>query len=192
MLSSLTFFTTSLSRPLSMVDDVKFIPFCVPLPSIDDIGIVGMITIRSSSAVIWFGWGAIEAVGEEDVVNNVNNGSVGNGRPPMGSLALSMPPYISSRHDGVSSTQLLGGMSEDDMILGHQISARLAKRIGWPIFVSCSFGGWAGDSGGSVEGGAAIPVSSAGYDDSTQRHAVVLAEREISRILLLEKLARTP
>lgn len=160
---------------------VKFIPFCVPLSSIDDIGIVGMITIRSSSAVIWFGWGAIEAVGEEDVVNNV---TVGNGRPPMGSLALSMPPS-DSRQNGVSSTQLLGGMSEDDMILGHQISARLAKRIGWPIFVSCSFGGWAGDSGGSVEDG--------GFDDSTQRqHAVVLAERELSRILLLEKLARTP
>jgi hypothetical protein len=171
-----------------MVDDVKFIPFCVPLSSIDDIGIVGIITIRSSSAVIWFGWGAIEAVGEQDVVNNC---SVGNGRPPMGSLALSMPPY-NSRQNEVSSTQLLGGMSEDDMILGHQISARLAKRIGWPIFVSCSFGGWAGDSGGSVEGGAAIPVSSAGYDDSTQRHAIGLAEREISRILMLEKLARTP
>jgi hypothetical protein len=174
-----------------MVGDVKFIPFCVPLSSIDDIGIVGIITIRSSSAVIWFGWGAIEAVGEEDVVNNDDDGcySVGNGRPPMGSLALSMPPY-NSRQNEVSSTQLLGGMSEDDMILGHQISARLAKRIGWPIFVSCSFGGWAGDSGGSIKGGAA--VSSAGYDDSTQRHAVSLAEREISRILMLEKLARTP
>jgi hypothetical protein len=169
-----------------MVDDVKFIPFCVPLSSIDDIGIVGIITIRSSSAVIWFGWGAIEAVGEEDVVNN-DSCSVGKGRPPMGSLALSMPPY-NSRQNEVSSTQLLGGMSEDDMILGHQISARLAKRIGWPIFVSCS----AGDSGGSVEGGAAITVSSAGFDDSTQRHAVGLAEREISRILMHEKLARTP
>lgn len=176
-----------------MVSAVKFIPFCVPLSSIDDIGIVGMITIRSSSAVIWFGWGAIEAVGEEDVLNNANNGcSVGNGRPPMGSLALSMPPY-NSRQNGVSSTQLLGGMSEDDMIFGHQISARLAKRIGWPIFVSCSFGGWAGYSGGIVENGAAIPVLSAGFGDSTHRqHAVVMAERELSRILLLEKLARTP
>ena len=130
----------------------------------------------------------------------------------MGSLALSMPPLIRngrrqiSNNNGVPSSQLLGGSSEEDMILGHQISARLAKRIGWPIFVSCSFSGWGGDSfsssfgnsagqgggsggGGGQEGGNVIdsPALSAGYDDSMQQHAAALAEREVGRILMSEK-----
>ena len=59
-------------------NSVKIIPFCVSLPSssslvaaaVDDsatpsidssgFGIVGTITLRGQSAVIWFGWGAIE------------------------------------------------------------------------------------------------------------------------------------
>ena len=85
------------------------------------------------------------------------------------------------------------------MLLEHQISARLAKRVGWPVFVSCSFSGWGGDTatagggggGGGGEGASSdvmvSPVMSAGYDDSMQRHAAALAEREVSRILLEEK-----
>lgn len=118
----------------------------------------------------------------------------------MGPLALSMPPAIRNdgrpNPDGVPTTQLLGGSSEEDMILCHQISARLAKRVGWPVFVSCSFSGWGADSsGGGSSGGAgqddlmASPALSAGYDDSAQRHAAALAEREVARILLDEKSA---
>lgn len=176
-------------------DDVKIIPFCVPFSSIDDVdsafGIVGTITLRGRSAVVWFGWGAIEPAIEGGDVGIAMDAegvvSVGNGRPPMGSLELSMPPVIqNSRPERISSTQLLGGSSEGDMILGHQISERLAKRIGWPIFVSCSLGGWAGDASGTFEGGYTIasPASSMGYDDSMQRHTTALAEREVSRILL--------
>ena len=115
----------------------------------------------------------------------------------MGSLALSMPPLFqsTSRNDGIPSTLLLGGSSEEDMILGQQISSRLAKRVGWPIFVSCSFSGWGGDMAGwasgadGSEGGASMasPALSAGYDDSMSQHAAALAEREVSRILLEEK-----
>ena len=118
----------------------------------------------------------------------------------MGSLSLSMPPVIREgrpRIDGVPTSQLIGGSSEEDIILGHQISARLAKRVGWPIFVSCSFSGWGGDSGGGAvaAGGQqnaasnvmTSPALSAGYDDSMQQHAAALAEREVSRILLHEK-----
>ena len=78
---------------------------------------------------------------------------VGNGRLPMGLLALSMPPrnVQGVNATAVSSTQLLGGSSEDNMILGHQVSARLARRVGWPIFVLCSLCGWGGDQG--AEGG---------------------------------------
>ena len=62
------------------------------------------------------------------------------------------------------------------MLLEHQISARLAKRVGWPVFVSCSFSGWGGDTATAGGGGAssdvmASPAMSAGYDDSMQRHA---------------------
>ena len=54
-------------------NSVKIIPFCISLPSssslvvaaVDDsatsgFGIVGTITLRGQSAVVWFGWGAIE------------------------------------------------------------------------------------------------------------------------------------
>lgn len=79
------------------------------------------------------------------------------------------------------------------MLLEHQISARLAKRVGWPVFVSCSFSGWGGDTATAGGGGGASsdvmasPAMSAGYDDSMQQHAAALAEREVSRILLEEK-----
>lgn len=88
--------------------NVKIIQFCVPLPSsfsflptdyahsssstsscrtVDSgFGIVGTITLRGRSAVVWFGWGAIEAVagsGEEecDIVEGDSSDilSVGNG-----------------------------------------------------------------------------------------------------------------
>jgi hypothetical protein len=205
--------------PVVAVDnDVRIIPFCVPLDAADDLnvagsssasssfGIVGTVTLRGRSAVVWFGWGGIEkTTGDGDygggggatttttTTTSENDDGVlsivGNGRPPMGPLALSMPPNV---RDGgtVPSTQLLGGSSEDDTILGHQISARLARRVGWPIFVSCSLScGW-GDDRGSEGGGAgssASPAASAGYDEDAQRRAAAMAEREASRILLLEK-----
>mmetsp|Transcript_59448 Transcript_59448/g.126390 ORF Transcript_59448/g.126390 Transcript_59448/m.126390 type:complete len:221 (+) Transcript_59448:48-710(+) len=205
----------------SACGSVKIIPFCAVLPSsssfLDEdvvapapsrhvdsgFGIVGTITLRGRSAVVWFGWGSIEADDGGSVVNECNGlVSVGNGKPPMGSLALSMPPMVRNGRPvndvGVSTTQLLGGSSEEDMIHGHQASARLAKRVGWPVFVSCSLSGWAGDAGGSDtaaaghQGGTskdvmASPALSAGYDESMQRQAAALAEREISRILLHEK-----
>jgi hypothetical protein len=196
-------------------DDVRIIPFCVPLDAADDdnivgsssasssFGIVGTITLRGRSAVVWFGWGGIEKTTSEgdgggggvattaaEKYDDVS--SVGNGRPPMGPLALSMPPNIIRPNATVSSTQLLGGSSEDDMIMGNQISARLARRVGWPIFVSCSLCGWGADRGayGGGEGVAAAttsPATSAGYDENALRRAAALAERKASRLLLLEK-----
>jgi len=225
-------------------NNVEIIPFCVTLPSSTSFldghdalapvsltshvdpgfGIVGTITLRGQSAIVWFGWGTIETTtttcddksttnNTTTAVDNNNNDEktnrityVGTGKPPMGSLSLSMPPVIRSNgqqrpmliKNNVPTTQLLGGSSEDDILLEHQISARLAKRVGWPVFVSCSFSGWGGDTataggggGGGGEGASsdvmASPVMSAGYDDSMQQHAVALAEREVSRILLEEK-----
>jgi hypothetical protein len=172
------------------MESIRIIPFCVPLTSSGEgVGVVGTITLRGQSAIVWFGWGAVERI--EDGGDNDDNGrsdstvAVGTGRPPMGSLSLSMPP--STTRKGLSSSiltptsQLLGGSSEEDMMLGQQMSARLAKRLGWPIFVSCSFCGWNGDSG---QGGTS-PAPAAGFDDETMPAA--MAEKEVTRILTLEK-----
>ena len=109
----------------------------------------------------------------------------------MGSLALSMPPAIRNNgrpaldRDAISTTQLLGGSSEEDMILGQQISTRIAKRVGWPIFVSCSFSGREGNSSGGIEGQEGDILSS--DDDSMRQYSATLAEKEVARILLTEK-----
>lgn len=97
------------------------------------------------------------------------------GNPAMGSLSLSMPPPKHINY-ATPSTQLLGGSSEEDMILGQQVSCRLAKKIGWPIYVSCSFNevGEEGSEFGS------------GFDVSTAM-AVAIAEKEVARILCREK-----
>ena len=73
-----------------MEPNVKIIPFCVPLPSASslvgddanvDSGIVGTITLRGQSAVIWFGYGSIEEGKGSSIVNEGEDGlvSVGNG-----------------------------------------------------------------------------------------------------------------
>lgn len=112
----------------------------------------------------------------------------------MGPMAVSMPPLPqnASKLDGTPTSQLLGGYSDEDMILGQQMSARLAKRVGWPIFVSCSFSGLGGDiggvGGGSIGNGGgvmeALDAMSAGLDDGMPQRLSALAEREVGRILL--------
>jgi hypothetical protein len=103
-------------------DDIRIIPLCVPLDAADDnniaggssstsssFRIVGTVTLRGRSAVVWFGWGGIEKTicdgddyydggGVVTTMTTTENEDgvfsiiVGNGRPPMGLLALSMPP----------------------------------------------------------------------------------------------------
>lgn len=181
--------STTKSPRNKMEEAIRILPFCVPLKALgeaNEVGVVGTITLRGESAIVWFGWGAIERSeddGNGSCFSNCVTSSVGTGRPPMGSLSLSMPS--SSTHKGPSSiptSQLLGGASEEDMMLGQQISARLAKRIGWPIFVSCSFSGWNGDSG---QDGASPALGAVGFDDGTM--PAVLAEKEVARILMIEK-----
>jgi len=80
-------------------NNVKIIPFCIPLPSASSLiasaigeeedtndnattsyGIVGTITLRGKSAVVWFGWGDIEPGDSIDVVTEKDGVvSVGNG-----------------------------------------------------------------------------------------------------------------
>lgn len=41
-------------------NNIQVIPFCAPLPQGEGTGVVGTITLRGKSAIIWFGWGEIE------------------------------------------------------------------------------------------------------------------------------------
>ena len=185
-----------------MPNSIQVIPFCAPLPQSEGIGVVGTITLRGQSAVIWFGWGDIEPCENDetltmdravDEVVRVGNGVFSScdefknihsltqqihtsGNASMGSLSLSMPPPKHQINYPSPSTQLLGGTSEEDMMLGQQVSSRLAKKIGWPIFVSCSFSE-SGEVGGDL--GLGLGVSPA--------MAVAVAEKEVAKILIREK-----
>jgi hypothetical protein len=184
------------------MDTIQVIPFCVPLTrrgadaagggglgaeissgESNGVGVVGTITLRGQSAIVWFGWGTVERKDNDKSDNNGRiSSSVGTGRPPMGSLSLSMP--ASTRiGPSIPTSQLIGGSSEEDMMLGQQISARLAKRIGWPVFVSCSFSDHGGGDSSRQDG--ISPAMAAGFDDSAM--PAVLAEKEIARILMEEK-----
>lgn len=115
----------------------------------------------------------------------------------MGPLALSMPlpiPVVAAvvgcgtttmqRNNNVnavmSSTQLLGGHIKDDIALSQRISARLARHMGWPIFVLCELLGGHGIGGG---GDGAHDDD----DDDARRRTAALVEREVSCILMPEK-----
>jgi hypothetical protein len=103
-------------------DDVRIIPLCVPLDAADNnniegassstsslFRIIGTVTLRGRSAVVWFGWGGIEKTtcngddydnggGVVTMATTTENKDgifsivVGNGRSPMGLHALSMLP----------------------------------------------------------------------------------------------------
>jgi len=62
----------------------------------------------------------------------------------MGNLAVAFPKQFDNCLPPV--TQLVGGgeeggiESEDDTV-GNMVAARISKRVGWPIFVSCNLSG---------------------------------------------------
>lgn len=103
----------------------------VPLLN-DDTGIVGSITILKNSAMIWMGWGTIQQQEQHQQPPS--------GIPNMGQLVVAMPriKYKGAFADAceASSSQLVGGDSEDQM-LAAQMATRLSAKLGYPIFVSC-------------------------------------------------------
>ena len=180
---------SAIASTMMAENSVKVIPFCVTLPPIlspdPSLGVVGTVTLRGKSAVVWFGWGAAEPCGDGE--EQAAAAAVGCGRPAMGPLALAMPPAVRSggRRDAAApTTQLVAGPGEEDMILSQQISSRISRRTDWPVFVSCSV---AGRGGGMGLGGEESPAMGAGMDDSLPSHAAALAEKEVSRIILREK-----
>lgn len=175
-------------------------------------GVVGTVTFFADgkSAMIWFGWGGlIRSDGaEESASSNKDRDTakvVGSGVPPsMGPMVLSMPRTsyqhstasgsASSAVDELATTQLIGGESEEDMVVGQQMAARLGKKAGMPIYVCCSIhsspalaageggGGGGGGNMNMMEGGEAP-----GFGGSLGQRAAALAEREVGRILLERK-----
>jgi hypothetical protein len=51
-----------------MTNHIEIIPFCAPLPSSEGTGVVGTITLRGQSAIIWFGWGEIEPCENDETI----------------------------------------------------------------------------------------------------------------------------
>mmetsp|Transcript_14040 Transcript_14040/g.30494 ORF Transcript_14040/g.30494 Transcript_14040/m.30494 type:complete len:239 (+) Transcript_14040:220-936(+) len=167
-------------------------------------GVVGTVTFLADgkSAMIWLGWGGLMLSdgAEESASSNKDRDTakvVGGGVPPsMGPMALSMPRATyqhstasgsaSSAVDELATTQLIGGESEEDMVVGQQMAARLGKKAGMPVYVCCSVHGASGAGGGNrnmMEGGEAP-----GFGGSLGQRAAALAELEVGRILLERKL----
>ena len=93
----------------------------------------------------------------------------------MGPLAIAMPRTYKSPQQ--ASSQLIGGESEEDQMLGHQISCRLSKKLNCPVLVSCSL-----SIGRGVIGGKYVT------DEFIAQRAAAFAEKEIGRVVLREGL----
>ncbi len=60
----------------------------------------------------------------------------------MGHMVLAMPRnrYAGERNQS-STSQLIGGESDEDMMIGSQMASRLSQKLKYPVFVSCSISG---------------------------------------------------
>ena len=161
-------------------------------------GVVGTITLLAGgkSAMVWFGWGDLvpssgegdDAAAKDEKEDTPTSKVVGSGVPPaMGPILLSYPSTASGGEP--ATTQLMGGESEEDMVVGHQMSARLAQKVGMPVYVCCSIHSTpapsaAGGGMGMVGAGMMESEAPTGFGGSLGQKAAALAEREVGRILL--------
>uniref|UniRef100_A0A7S0AS94 Uncharacterized protein n=1 Tax=Minutocellus polymorphus TaxID=265543 RepID=A0A7S0AS94_9STRA len=167
-------------------------------------GVVGTITLLAGgrSAMVWFGWGDLvpsSSDGDGAATSQTEDASstarvVGSGVPQsMGPVLLSYPRAAAGGAGAEpATTQLVGGDSEEDMVVGHQMAARLAQKVGMPVYVCCSIhstpapssGGGAGGGMGMVGAGMMESEAPTGFGGSLGQKAAALAEREVGRILL--------
>jgi hypothetical protein len=179
--------------------NIRIVPFALPSSSSSDPpenvahkGVVGIVTFFGPSAFVWASWGLVEAV-ENNLQSSHDDGSImGNGVPMMGSLGLAMPLKQSAGRQRDSSscyTQLIGGTSDEDMILASGMASRLSAKSNFPVFVSMNI---AGDNNtrddASLTGDNTSLTSS--YDQGTHEHSrwtVARIEREVTMILLQHK-----
>ena len=169
-------------------------------------GVVGTITLLADgrSAMVWFGWGDLvpssSSDGDAAAASDAGDASstakvVGSGVPPsMGPILLSYPSTSSAAGAEPATTQLMGGESEEDMVVGHQMAARLARKVGMPVYVCSSIhstpapsSGGGGGGMGMVGAGMMESEAPTGFGGSLGQKAAALAEREVGRILLERK-----
>lgn len=146
------------------------------------IGVAGTITLLKTSIMVWFGWSSVGTVDNDNknMINSVGHVSEIRRRenssplPIMGPLAIAMPRTKYNKDQQQASTQLLGGESEEDQMMGHQISCRLSKKLSCPVLVSCSL-----NIGRNMIGNIT--------DEFIAQRAAAFAEREIGKIVLRER-----
>merc|ERR1719491_1449187 len=173
----------SLSTPTTKNIDV--VSFAVSIPNIIDgididrgekegSTVVGTVTFMNKSAMIWIGWGDIEPEKSEDPCCIGNCDTVGTGTPMMGSLVVAMPRTkfsgVSRNSEEAPCSQLISGSSDEEMMLGWQMASRLSRKIGWPIFVSCSLG----NNITGIESGSAMND----FNGLSAQRAAAFSERE--------------
>eukprot|EP00554_Chaetoceros_debilis_P013791 CAMPEP_0194111380 /NCGR_PEP_ID=MMETSP0150-20130528/10396_1 /TAXON_ID=122233 /ORGANISM="Chaetoceros debilis, Strain MM31A-1" /LENGTH=215 /DNA_ID=CAMNT_0038800793 /DNA_START=48 /DNA_END=695 /DNA_ORIENTATION=+ len=182
--------------------NMSVVNFCVEIPAAllgGDIGngqrgIVGTITfLNTKSCMVWVGWG--------DIIDNDTNIDTTNascGMPPMGPMCVAMPRTKfagMSCADEAPCSQMIGGENEEEVSMGTSMACRLAKKVGTPVFVSCSLERGNGNDNVSGSGGGGAGGGGNGAMDDLQgigdmgalaltQHACSLAEKEIGRIIL--------
>jgi len=141
--------------------------------------VVGTVTFMNKSAMIWIGWGDIKADESANSLCIGNCDTVGTGTPMMGPLVVAMPRTnfsgVSRNSVEVPCSQLISGSNDEEMMVGWQMASRLSRKVGWPIFVSCSLGS---DTTG-MESGPRIND----FDGLSAQRAAAFSEREVGKIL---------
>ena len=156
--------------------------------------------------MVWVGWGILindndvsETSTNERSGENRNNTKLdvrdetghGTGMPKMGPMVVAMPR---TKYAGFSSgneapcSQMIGGENEEEVLMGNSMASRLAKKIGCPIFVSCSLGQIGNIRSKGVGDVADLQENVFGDDmGSLSIHAAALAEKKIGKIILERK-----
>lgn len=97
----------------------------------------------------------------------------------MGPLVVAMPRTkfsgVSRNSEEAPCSQLISGSSDEEMMLGWQMASRLSRKIGWPIFVSCSLG----NNITGIESGSAMND----FNGLSAQRAAAFSEREVGKIL---------
>jgi len=151
-------------------------------------GVVGTITFLHNSIMVWVGWGELEITTDTTADNGNGNGNATTGMPVMGPTTVSMPRTAYrglSSGDEAPCSQLIGGTNEEEVMMGNSMASRLAKKVGLPVFVSCSLSAVGNlRSVGGPGGEDGLLGNPLGDGGSLAIHAAALAEREVGRIIL--------
>jgi len=155
-------------------------------------GIVGNIIFFGTSAYVWASWGRVHRITHTDDFQQESHEKSpdisGKGLPLMGSLGLAMPRkrYAGMQSEIPSYTQLIGGVYDDDMILGTGMACRLSSKFGFPIFVSLNVAG--SDDTQQLSTDESISTLDTGKEENI-RMTVARIEKEATRILLENRLS---